>query len=60
MADDKKATGKGDRERISVSEEYEVQDWVKKFKVTPETLKKVVKELSNMARDVEEFLAKKK
>ena len=39
MSDDKSKTGGQDRARISVSEDYEVRDWAKKFGVTPEQLK---------------------
>ena len=34
MSDNKKQVGKPDRDRISVSEKYEVEDWSKKFGVT--------------------------
>ena len=59
MPDNKKSVGKPDRDRINLSEDYEVQDWSKKFKVTPEVLKKAVKEAGSNAKDVEKFLAKK-
>ena len=59
MADNKKEIGKADRDRISLSEDYEVQDWSKKFNVTPEKLKRAVKEVGNNAKDVEKFLSRK-
>jgi len=31
MADDKTKTGKADRDRINVNEDYELRDWSKKF-----------------------------
>ena len=59
MPDKKNAIGKPDRDRISLSEDYELQDWSKKFDVTPEKLKRAVKEVGNNAKDVEKFLNKK-
>lgn len=58
MLDDKKNTSKADRDRISLSEEYEVRDWSKKFNVSADELRRAVKEVGNMAKDVEEFLKK--
>lgn len=43
MADNKTKIGKPDRDRISLSEDYEVQGWSKKFGISPEELKKAVK-----------------
>ena len=56
MADDKNKTGQLDRDRISLSEDYEVQDWSEKFNVTPTELRDAVKEVGNIAKDVEAFL----
>ena len=56
MADSKKNVGKPDRDRISLSEDYEVADWSKKFGVSPEQLKKAVKQVGSMAKDVEAYL----
>lgn len=44
------------RDRISLSEDYEVQDWSKKFGVTTEQLKKAVKQVGSNAKDVEAYL----
>ncbi|HXS58097.1 MAG TPA: DUF3606 domain-containing protein [Hanamia sp.] len=60
MTDNKKNTGKPDRDRISLSEDYEVQDWSKKFGVSAEELKKAVKQVGSMANDVEAYLKKGK
>ncbi|HEV7622278.1 MAG TPA: DUF3606 domain-containing protein [Flavisolibacter sp.] len=60
MSDDKKRVGNPDRQRISLSEEYEVQDWSEKFGVSPEELKAAVKQVGSNATDVEEFLKKKR
>ena len=42
MTDDKSKTGRQDRDRINVNEDYELRGWSKKFGVTPEELKKAV------------------
>ncbi|MNV53855.1 hypothetical protein D3C71_1460170 [compost metagenome] len=56
MADDKSKTGGQDRKRISLSEDYEVRDWAKKFNVTPEQLKAAVRAVGNDAATVEAHL----
>ncbi len=60
MADNKNTVGKPDRDRISLSEDYEVQDWSKKYGVTPEQLREAVKQVGPMASDVEAYLKKNK
>ena len=60
MADDKTKSGGQDRLRISLSEDYEVRDWSRKFGVTPDELRAAVKAVGNMAADVEEHLKKNK
>lgn len=56
MSDDKTETGGQDRTRISVSEDYEVRDWAKKFGVTADELKAAVKAVGNDAKAVEAHL----
>jgi len=56
MSDDKTKTGGQDRTRISLSEDYEVRDWAKKFGVTPDELKAAVKVVGNDAAAVEAHL----
>lgn len=56
MSDDKSKTGAQDRGRISLSEDYEVRDWAKKFGVTPEQLKAAVAAVGNQAAAVEAHL----
>jgi hypothetical protein len=56
MSDDKTKTGGQDRTRISLSEDYEVRDWAKKFGVTPDELKAAVKVVGNDASAVEAHL----
>ena len=56
--DNKKHTGSPDRDRINVNEDYELQDWSKKFGVTPDELKKAVKAVGTSAKEVEKYLKK--
>lgn len=56
MADDKTKSGGQDRSRISLSEEYEVRDWCKKFGCTADQLKAAVKAVGNEAAAVESYL----
>lgn len=60
MADDKSQTGGQDRTRISLSQDYEVRDWAKKFNVSEEQLKAAVKAVGNEAKDVQEHLKKQR
>jgi Protein of unknown function (DUF3606) len=56
MADDKSKSGRQDRSRIDVNEDYELRDWSKKFGVTPEALKAAVKAVGTSASAVEQHL----
>lgn len=56
MSDDKTKSGGQDRSRISLSEEYEVRDWARKFGVTADELKAAVKAVGNDAKAVEAHL----
>ena len=56
MSDDKTQTGKADRDRINLSEDYEVRDWSKKFGVSEDQLRKAVAKVGWMAADVEKEL----
>jgi hypothetical protein len=56
MSDNKKNTGRPDRDRVSLSEDYEVRDWAKRFNVSAEELKHAVRQVGNNAKDVEAFL----
>lgn len=56
MSDDKSKTGGQDRQRISLSENYEVRDWAEKFGVTPEQLRAAVAAVGNQASAVEAHL----
>jgi Protein of unknown function (DUF3606) len=56
MSDDKSKIGGEDRQRISLSQDYEVRDWAEKFGVTPEQLKAAVAAVGNQASAVEAHL----
>jgi hypothetical protein len=58
MADDLKMTGKQDRDRINLEEDYEVRDWAKKFGVSEEQLRSAVKAAGPMAKDVQRHLGR--
>ena len=58
MSDNKNTVGNPDRLRISLTQDYEVQDWSKKFGVTPEELRNAVKSVGSNAKDVENFLTR--
>ena len=56
MPDDKTKTGGQDRKRISTGQDYEVRDWAAKFGVTKEQLLEAVKQVGDVATDVEAHL----
>lgn len=56
MSDDKTNTGNPDRQRISLSEDYEVRDWSQKFGVTEDRLRAAVQKVGNQADEVEREL----
>ncbi len=56
MADDKDNTGSPDRDRINLSEDYEVQYWSKEFQVSPERLRSVVEAVGPTVKAVREHL----
>jgi hypothetical protein len=57
MSDDKTQTGGQDRLRISLSDDYEVRDWSKKYGVSEERLRAAVEKVGSMAADVERELS---
>lgn len=59
MSDDKNNIGKADRNRIDISEPYELEYWKKRLGITTEQLKEVIEKVGPMTKDVEAFLAKK-
>jgi hypothetical protein len=58
MADDKSKKGPQNRDRINISEEYEVRYWSKKFGVTPDQLRATVRKVGNTTEAVERELKK--
>jgi hypothetical protein len=56
MADDTKNVGSPDRDRISLSEDYEVRDWSKSLGVSEERLREAVGKVGNSADKVREYL----
>jgi hypothetical protein len=56
MADDNNVTGAPDRDRISLSEEYEVRDWTKSLGVSEEELREAVDAVVNSVDKVRDYL----
>ena len=56
MSDDKSKPGGQDRDRISLSEDYEVRDWAAKFGVTEAALRTAVQRVGDRAEDVQREL----
>jgi uncharacterized protein DUF3606 len=57
--DNKQKVGSPDRDRINVNEDYELQDWSKKYGVSVADLKAAVKAVGTQAKDVKAHLKKK-
>jgi hypothetical protein len=58
MPDDKSKTGKQDRDKFNVHEEYELRDWSKRLGVSKEELKKAVQSVENSAEAVRKHIGK--
>lgn len=58
MADSKSDVGSPDRDRISLSEDYEVRDWSKSLGVSEARLREAVQAVGNAADKVREYLKK--
>ena len=56
MTDDKTSVGSPDRDRISLSEDYEVRDWTKSLGVSEDVLRAAVDAVGNSADKVREYL----
>lgn len=56
MADDKQVTGSPDRDRISLSEDYEVRDWTESLGVSEQELREAVDAVGNSADAVRAYL----
>lgn len=55
-ADDKKLTGAPDRNRISLSEDYEIRDWTESLGVGEDELREAVDAVGNSADAVRAYL----
>ncbi len=58
MSDDRSLRGPGDRQRINLSERYEVQYWTSKWGVSREQLTEAVKKVGPMSVAVAKELGK--
>ena len=58
MADNKKKRGKADRARVSGSETYEVYYVARKYGVSADTVRKVIKRVGNSRKKVYAALEK--
>ena len=58
MPDDKTKVGAQDRERVNLSQEYEVRGWAKALSTTPDKLKEAVQAVGDRADKIREYLAK--
>jgi hypothetical protein len=58
MSDDKSDRGRPDRDRIHITEAYELRYWSNKFGVSQEELTAAVKRVGPIAKDVEAELKK--
>jgi hypothetical protein len=60
MADDRSNPGRGDRRRVNVNQDYEVDYWSQKFYVSPERLEEAVRKVGPMVSDIQRELARTK
>ena len=58
MSDEKSKTGRQDRDRINVNEDYELRGWSKKFGVSQDELKKAVQKVGPSVDAVRKHLGK--
>ena len=58
MADNKSDRGSPDRDRINLSEEYEVRDWTAKLGVSRARLREAADAVGNSAANIREYLKK--
>ena len=56
MADNPSIRGAGDRQRINVDQDYELRHWSQKLGVSPDELRRAVREVGPMADAVEQHL----
>jgi Protein of unknown function (DUF3606) len=58
MADDRTLRGQQDRQRINMSEDYEVAYWTKKWDISREQLAEAVRKVGPMSASVAKLLGK--
>jgi hypothetical protein len=58
MSDDKSKTGSPDRDRINLSEDYEIQYWTRELGVSERELRAAVDAVGNTSRAVRDHLGK--
>jgi len=58
MPDNLNKTGKGDRDRINVGEDHEVQYWTEELGVSKQQLERAVQAVGPMVTDVRAYLSK--
>ncbi len=56
MADDKRMTGSPDRDRINLSEDYEIRGWTQSPGVSEQELREAVDAVGNSAEAVRAYL----
>jgi hypothetical protein len=56
--DNLKLRGKPDRDRVNVNEPWELRDWARHFGVTEDDVRRAVRVVGVMARDVARHLGK--
>jgi len=56
MSDNKSNIGSPDRDRINLSEDYEIRYWASKFGVSRDRLKEVVRQVGDNPQAVEDYL----
>ncbi|MGN6194947.1 MAG: DUF3606 domain-containing protein [Ginsengibacter sp.] len=56
MSDNKRNIGGRDRQRISLTQDYEVRYWANKFGISREQLKKIVRQVGDNPQAVEDYL----
>jgi hypothetical protein len=56
MPDDKSKSGGQDRDRIDVGQDYELRNWAKVLKTTPERVKEAVQAVGDRVDKIRQYL----
>ena len=59
MPDDKSKAHGQDRERIDITQDYELRDWAKALNTTPERVKEAVQAVGDRADKVREYVGQR-